>query len=285
MQILKEFTTCYNVVIKYFIWRQGRRNCEMIENTVRKALIERKLTIGSWIQIGHPVVAEILANAGFDWIAADCEHTDIDIKGFAEIARGMHGRGAVPMIRVRENDTLAIRQALDLGAQGVIVPLVNTAEQARKAVMAAKYPPQGIRGFCFSRMNNWGVDFDEYAKKANENIAVVVMIESKEAVENIDEILEVKGVDGVFIGPYDMSGSFGVVGQTGHTLILDACKTVVKACNKHSKAAGLHIVKPTPESIEKALEDGFTFIALGVDTVFLNHSASAALMEVKKFLK
>jgi len=248
----------------------------MVGNTVRKALIERKLTIGSWIQIGPPAVAEILANAGFDWIAADCEHTDIDIKGFTAI-----GRGAVPMIRVRENDTLAIRQALDLGAQGIIVPLVNTAEQAKKAVMAAKYPPQGIRGFCFSRMNNWGVDFDEYAKKANENIAVVVMIESKEAVENINEILEVKGVDGTFIGPYDMSGSYGVVGQIDHPLILDACKTVVKACNKHSKAAGLHIVKPTPESIEKAVEDGFTFIALGVDTVFLSQGARTAVNSIK----
>lgn len=254
----------------------------MVKNPVRKALIERKLTIGTWIQIGHPAVAEILANAGFDWIAADCEHTDIDIKGFAEVARGMHGRGAAPMVRVRENDTLAIRQVLDLGAQGVIVPLVNSAEEAKKAVQAAKYPPEGIRGFCFSRMNNWGVDFDDYARQANEDIAVVVMIESKQAVENIDEILEVEGLDGVFIGPYDMSGSYGVVGQTSHPILLEAYNTVVKACEKHNKSAGLHIVKPTSVSIKKALKEGFTFIALGVDVVFLNNGARTAFEEIEK---
>jgi 2-keto-3-deoxy-L-rhamnonate aldolase RhmA len=254
----------------------------MVKNPVRKALIERKLTIGTWIQIGHPAVAEILANAGFDWIAADCEHTDIDIKGFAEVARGMHGRGAAPMVRVRENDTLAIRQVLDLGAQGVIVPLVNSAEEAKKAVQAAKYPPEGIRGFCFSRMNNWGVDFDDYARQANEDIAVVVMIESKQAVENIDEILEVEGLDGVFIGPYDMSGSYGVVGQTSHPILLEAYNTVVKACEKHNKSAGLHIVKPTSKAVNKAIEDGFTFIALGADIVFFDQGARTAINEAKR---
>lgn len=240
-------------------------------------MVERELTKGTWIQIGHPAIAEILANAGFEWIAVDCEHTDIDVKGFSEIARGMYARGAVPMVRVRENDTLAIRQVLDLGAQGIIVPLVNSAEEAKKAVQAAKYPPQGVRGFCFSRMNNWGVDFDDYAKQANEDMAVVVMIESKQAVENIDLILEVEGVDGVFIGPYDMSGSYGVIGQTAHPIVLKACNTVVKACEKHKKSAGLHIVKPTKENIKIAVEDGFTFLALGIDAVFLNQTAREVL--------
>ena len=109
----------------------------MSNDSVRKALLERQVTIGTWIQIGHPAIAEILSNIGFDWIAADCEHTDIDVEGFSAIARGMYGRGSVPMVRVRENDTLAIRQMLDAGAQGVIVPLVSNAEQARAAVAAA----------------------------------------------------------------------------------------------------------------------------------------------------
>ena len=253
----------------------------MINNPIRKALLQREVTIGTWIQIGHPAVAEILATVGFDWIAADCEHTDIDVAGFTEIARGIYGRGTVSLVRVRENDTLAIRQMLDAGAQGVIVPLVNNAEQARIAVAAAKYPPRGIRGYCFSRMNDWGVDFDEYAKKANRNIAVVVMIESKEAIKNIDEILAVDGVDGVLIGPYDLSGSYNIPGQTDHKKVTASCGKVLEACKKAGKSAGIHLVIPTPEAIKSAIDAGYTFIALGVDTVFLDKAARLAYNTIK----
>jgi 2-keto-3-deoxy-L-rhamnonate aldolase RhmA len=249
-----------------------------MNNPIRTALLERTTTFGSWLQLGpYPAVAEIMTNAGYEWLGIDCEHSEIDVEGFTALARGMHGRVAVPFARVRENDTLAIRQMLDAGAQGIIVPLVNTAEEAKKAVAAAKYPPQGVRGFCFSRMNDYGVNFDEYAKTANENIAVVIMIESKQSVENIGSILKIEGVDGVFIGPYDMSGSYGLVGQTNHPVIQNACRKVVEACEKHGKAAGLHLVNPTPETISKTIADGFTFIALGVDMVFLNNAARQAL--------
>ncbi|MBU8902456.1 MAG: hypothetical protein KOO69_06930 [Victivallales bacterium] len=254
-----------------------------INNKIRKALLNCEITIGSWIQTGpYPAIAEILANAGYDWLGIDCEHSDIDVEGFTTLARAMHGRGAVPFARVRENDTLAIRQMLDAGAQGIIVPLVNTAAEAKKAVAAAKYPPQGIRGFCFSRMNNYGMNFDDYAAKANDNTAVVVMIESKQAVENIDSILEVEGVDGVFIGPYDMSGSYGLTGQTDHPVIKEACCSIVDACAQHGKAAGLHLVYPTPEAIAKTINDGFTFIALGVDSVFLNQASHTALESARQ---
>ena len=249
----------------------------MTRNPVRKALLERTVTIGTWIQVGHPAIAEILANAGFDWIAADCEHTDIGVAEFAALARGMHGRGAVPLVRVRENDTLAIRQVLDMGAQGVIVPLVNSAVEAERAVAAAKYAPDGVRGFAFSRMNDWGADFSGYAEHANDDMAVVVMIESKEGVENIDEILGVDGVDGVFIGPYDMSGSYGLPGRTDDPVIQAACAEVAAACAKAGKSAGIHVVLPAVDAIEKAIADGFTFIAVGVDTVFLHEAAATAL--------
>ena len=189
------------------------------------------------------------------------------------------------MIRVRENDTLVIRQALDMGAMGVIVPLVNNAQEARRAVAAAKYPPQGIRGFCFSRMNNYGDDFDSYAQTANDEIAVVVMIESKEAIENIEDILAVDGVDGVFIGPYDLSGSYNIPGQTNHPLVQDGCNKVLAACQKAGKSAGLHVVIPTEDNIKKALADGFTFIAVGVDTVFLNRASKEALEIARNVLE
>lgn len=250
----------------------------MMKNKVKTALENCRVTLGSWIQLGpYPAIAEVMADCGFDWLSVDGEHSDIDVEGFTNLARGMQRNGCVPLVRVRENDTLVIRQMLDAGAQGVIVPLINTAEEAEKAVAAAKYPPWGVRGFCFSRMNRYGLDFDEYAQTANDNIAVVVMIESKTGVENIDAILSVRGVDGVLIGPYDLSGSCGRPGQLEHPEVIQAVQTVLDACKRHRKSAGIHLVHPTPERISSLISQGFTFLALGVDLVFLQQGAAAAL--------
>jgi 2-keto-3-deoxy-L-rhamnonate aldolase RhmA len=188
----------------------------------------------------------------------------------------MYGRGPVPLARVPTNDVIAIRKALDVGAQGVLVPLVSTAEEAQRAVKAAKYPPEGVRGYCFSRMNKWGQEFDAYAQRANQEVTVIVMIETKEGVQNIDAILDVDGVDGVFIGPYDMSGSYGIPGQTQDPIVQNACRQVVKACQQAGKTAGLHIVSTTPDQVRRAIEEGFTLICLGVDIVFMREAARSA---------
>jgi 2-keto-3-deoxy-L-rhamnonate aldolase RhmA len=246
-------------------------------NAVKNRLREGVPSFGGWIQIGHPAVAELFANAGFDWIAVDCEHTDIGIAEFTSLARGMHGRKAIPMARVRENDTLAIRQVLDGGAQGVIVPLVNSAEDARRAVASAKFPPQGIRGSAFIRANEYGVRFREYAESANSDTLVIVMIETKEAVEQIDRIVAVEGVDGTFIGPYDLSASYGIAGDVANRVMFEARRSVLAGCRSAGKAAGIHLVTPTQDDIVTATGEGFTFIALGMDTVFLDQGARQVL--------
>lgn len=256
----------------------------MINNPVKKALLEKKVTIGTWIQLGHPGIAEIFANSGFDWIVADCEHTDIDIGSFYALVRGVYGRGTVMFARVRENSTMAIRQVLDAGAGGVIVPMVNSAEEARNAVKAAKFPPDGIRGSAYFRANNWGIDAEAYAKDANRDIAVVVMIETKEAVENIDEILMVDGIDAIFIGSYDLSASYGIVGQIDHPIMKAAIKKVTEACKRKEKSIGLLIITPTEDSIKRAVDDGFTFIALGMDTIFLDHAGRSMLAVARNVL-
>ena len=244
---------------------------------LRRALLERTPCFGTWMQIGHAAVAEVLCGADFDWIAVDMEHTDIDVAGFTDVARGLFGRGPAPLARVRENDTLAIRQVLDAGAEGVIVPLVNSAEEARRAVAAAKFPPEGVRGFCFSRMNDYGASFEDYARRANDDIAVVVMIESREAVESLDSILAVEGVDGVFIGPYDLSGSYGVPGALDDPRVVGAIDRVASACREAGKSAGMHIVVPAEDAIQRAVDGGFTFLALGVDSVFLSRGGREVL--------
>lgn len=246
-------------------------------NPVKKRLSEGIPTLGTWIQIGHPGVAEVLANVGFDWIAVDCEHTDITTSQLSDLLRAMKGHDVVPLVRVRENQTLAIRQSLDVGAMGVIVPLVDTAAQAAAAVAAAKFPPLGIRGFSFTRSNMYGANFQKYAETANEETIVIVMIESRLAVQNIGAILGTPGVDGALIGPYDLSGSFGVTGQTSHPEVLKACAAVSRACAEKGKAAGIHVVVPEEAEVQAALKQGFTFVALGMDDVFLESSARQTL--------
>ncbi len=236
---------------------------------------------GTWLQAGTPVAAEIFANAGFRWIGLDAEHTSADTATVETMCRAVHGRGADLLVRVSQADTIEIRRALDMGANGIIVPYVETPEQARTAVAATRYPPQGVRGFAFHRGNNWGADFDEYAAKANEEMLVIVMIESKKGVENIDAILAVEGVDGVLVGPYDMSGSYGVPGQVQHAFVREAIATVLAACKKAKKAPGQHIVRSKPEQIKAALEQGFTFICLDADIIFLNEACRVALGTAK----
>jgi 2-keto-3-deoxy-L-rhamnonate aldolase RhmA len=246
-------------------------------NKIKRQLMEGKLCLGSWIQIGHPAVAEVLASTGYDWIAADMEHTDIGIQEFTAIARGLNGSESALLARVRENDTLAIRQVLDAGAAGVIVPLVNSAAEAEKAVRAATFPPAGIRGTAFFRANDYGKRFDDYMKRANDEVVVVVMIETKEAVAAIDEILAVDGVDGVFIGPYDLSLSYGIPGKTSDPVMVDAKRKIVEACRRANKAAGQHLVRLDEASIRAAIDEGFSFMALGMDNLFIESGARTAL--------
>jgi len=247
----------------------------MTSSSFRQALLQRRVTIGTWLQINNPTAAEVLANAGYEWIAIDIEHTDIDIVSLMALLRGMYGRGAAPIARVSTNNVIEIRRALDVGAAGVLVPFVSTADQARRAVAAARYPPLGVRGFSFCRANSWGVDFASEAQSANDSVAVVIMIESKEGVENIQEIVAVDGLDAVFIGPYDLSGSYGIPGQIQAPVVRDACRRVIEACRRVNKSVGLLVVRPTPETVRQALEDGFTLICVGIDTVFLDEGARA----------
>ena len=237
---------------------------------IREKILKKELVIGTWLQTGDPTTAEIMADCGWDFIAADMEHTNMSETEFVSFARAIWGSSS-PFARVESDDPLSIRKVLDLGAQGVVVPMVNTKEQAQRIVEAAKYAPQGKRGFAFIRANKYGVDFDEYAKQANDKIAVIAMIETKEGVENIDDILSVDGIDGVFVGPYDMSGSYGVVGQVDHELVQAAKMKILEACKRHNKVAGQHIVNVTKENLNEAIAQGYTFFALGTDIVFLNN--------------
>jgi len=238
--------------------------------------------IGSWIQTGSPVAAEILANAGFQWLGLDCEHTSSDISTVESIARSIQGTDTTLLVRVSQCDPLEIRRCLDVGASGVIIPLVESAEQIKIAISAAKYPPRGTRGYGFGRMNKWGLEFEKYAATADEQSIVIAMIESRHAVDNIDSIISVSGLNGIFIGPYDLSASYGIAGQLQHELLRKAYQTVMQACQRKGIPAGQHIVHSSREKIQEAIASGFRLICLDADSIFMTHAAANVLQLVDR---
>ena len=252
-----------------------------MKNKFRKALLDRTPTYGAWLQIAHPAAAEIFARLGYDWICVDLEHGAIDIESTANIFRAVEAYGAVPVARLPYADTIWIKRTLDAGARGLIIPMVNSADTARHAIRQAKYPPLGERGYGYSRANMHGIDFASSIHEANDEIAVVMQIEHRDGIAQIDAILSTEGVDGAFIGPLDLSGSYGKTGQLDCPEMVDALARFRRACAARGKSAGMHIVRPDQASIEKAAADGYTMIALGLDNVFLAEGAARSIQTAR----
>ncbi len=253
-----------------------------MENKLRRALLDRSPCLGTWVQIGHPASAEILARAGFDWVCVDLEHGGIDLETMTHLFRTLDGFDCVSVARLPLNDPIWIHRTLDAGARGLIIPMVKTADQADAAVRDAKYPPRGRRGFGYSRANMHGRDFDDYIATANDEIAMIMQIEHKDAIANLDAILEVDGVDGLFIGPLDLSGSMGLTGQMTHPQVVAALETYLDACRRHNTTAGMHVVRPNADNVRDAIDKGYTLLALGVDTVFLETGATDSLAAARR---
>lgn len=244
----------------------------------KSALEKRRLSLGSWVQIGHPAVAEVLAGCGMDWICVDLEHGAIDLSEMTNLFRAIDSfKSCTPIARLPLNDPIWIRRTLDAGAQGLIIPMINHPSEAEAAIKQAKYPPCGIRGFGYSRSNKHGMHFSKSTNTFNDELVMIMQIEHKNAIDHLDEILEVPGVDGLFIGPLDLSGSMGLVGQLDHPQMVDALTRYRKACLRHKKAAGIHIVRPTPSIIKQSIDEGYSFIAMGLDNVFIEEGAKASL--------
>ncbi len=236
-----------------------------------------KVTLGSWISIGHPAVAELMASIGFDWLAIDLEHGAVDMSQCLSMVQAIKGQGVVPMARLPYKEPVWVRRALDTGFKGVIVPMVNNAQEATNVVRVAKYPPQGERGIGYAPANMYGTEFYESVASGNEETTVICQIESKDAVDNVESILDVEGVDGVFMGPYDLSGSYGILGELDHPLMNSARGRVLAACRERNKLAGMHQVPLDPEAVAVLLKEGFNFIALSLDITFISTGAKAML--------
>ena len=238
-------------------------------------------SIGSWITIGHPSIAEIMADAGFDWLCIDLEHTVTDYYEAQQLIMAIQGKGLKAFVRVGENNSRIIKRVLDAGADGIIVPLVNTANDAIRAVNSVKYPPLGTRGVGLSRAQGYGFDFENYRDNKVKNIKLIVQIEHIDGILNLDSILEIEGVDGTFIGPYDLSGSLGKPGDWENKEVKDALNLYEHKAQKYNKLSGYHVVDTNYQLVNDKIIKGYNFIAFGFDALFLGIKIRQEL----KFLK
>lgn len=256
----------------------------MLARRMKEKMRRGEPSIGTWLSMAHPSIAEILAMAGYDFVVIETEHTAIDVSEVFRLLIAIEQRGAIPLVRLAWVDPIQAKAVLDSGAAGILVPMVNTKADAELAVQMTKYPPLGFRGVGLARAQGYGENFDEYVKHANDDTLLLVMIEHKDAVANIEEILSVPGIDGVFIGPYDMSMSFGIPGQITHPDIIAAKKKVLDATLARGLIAGVHFVQPRSAAQEcaAAVSEGYRFIALGTDILFLGDSARALLAATRQ---
>jgi len=240
------------------------------------------LTLGSWITLGHPGIAEIMANAGLEWIVVDLEHSMIDLEQAAELIRTIDLCGVAPLVRLTSNDPDQIKRVMDAGAHGIVVPMVNSAADAVRAVAATRYAPQGTRGVGLARAQGYGTRFKEYLAWQADGPVVMVQIEHRDGVAHLEEILAVRGVDGFVIGPYDLSCSMGIPGQFEREDFLSAMQSILATAKRLQRPAGIHLVEPDLNRLAHAVRQGYTFIAYSVDFRILDVGLRQAVQRVKE---
>lgn len=246
------------------------------------AMKDRIYTIGSWLTLCNASIAEIMADAGFDWLCVDLEHTITDYAEAQQLILAIQSKGLKAFVRVGENNARIIKRVLDAGADGIIVPSVNSAVEAKKAVESVKYPPFGKRGVGLARAQAYGFGFEQYRDKAAKEIKLIVQIEHINAINELDAIIQIEGVDGTFIGPYDLSGSLGKPGQWDEPDVKEAIKTYEETALKYDKLIGFHVVPPDYKLVEEKIVKGYNFIAFGFDAMFLGTMVRNQLKMIKK---
>lgn len=246
---------------------------ELPRNSFKHAIAAGQLQIGLWSSLCSNIAAEIVADAGFDWILLDTEHSPNEVPGLLSQLQAI-GRGtATPIIRPAWNDAVLVKRVLDIGSQSVLVPYVQNPEEARRAVAAVRYPPAGIRGVAAgARASRYG-RITDYLKKANDEICLLVQVETRDALKQLEAIAKVEGVDGVFIGPSDLSASFGHIGHPQHPEVQKAIEEAAHIIRSAGKAAG--ILTGIEAEAHRYIGWGYTFVAVGSDTGLLGRGADA----------
>jgi 2-keto-3-deoxy-L-rhamnonate aldolase RhmA len=239
-----------------------------------------KTLLGTWVTIGHTDVPDVLEAVGFDWLVFDTEHAPLGPEAVSRMVQAIDSSSVCPLVRVGAADQYLVKSAFDMGAHGVVCPMVSTREEAARVVSFAKYPPAGVRGVAPRKAADYGNTFADYVRTANESTVVVVQIETAESLQNLDEILGTPGVDVAFVGPTDLTMSLGLIDDRGNPRVVEAMKQVIDACARHGKTPG--VLAATPDEARRDVKLGFRFIGLGSDTRFMMSGAREYLRAARE---
>ena len=252
---------------------------DLPRNAFKRALAELRPQVGLWSSLTSHIGAEIVAHCGFDWILLDTEHSPNDIPLLVAQLQALKGGTAAPVVRVAWNDPVLVKRALDIGAQSILFPYVQNADEARRAVAATRYPPQGIRGVASStRAAGYGRTKD-YLVRAADEICVLVQVETRPALDQLEAIAAVEGVDGVFIGPNDLAAALGHLGNIPHPDVQKAIADALGRLKAKRKAAGF--LTSNVAEAKRCFADGFTFVAVGSDTGLLQRGGDELVKQFK----
>ncbi|HTS39006.1 MAG TPA: HpcH/HpaI aldolase/citrate lyase family protein [Xanthobacteraceae bacterium] len=252
---------------------------DLPRNAFKHAIAAGQLQIGLWCSLCSNITVEIVAHSGFDWLLLDTEHSPNELPDVLSQLQAAQAGTASPIVRPAWNDIVLIKRYLDIGAQTLLIPFVQTPDEARAAVAATRYPPAGIRGITGSgRASRYG-RVKDYLKNASNEIGVLVQVETKSALDQIEKIASVEGIDGVFIGPNDLSASYGHIGNWGHPDMQAAMKDAVQRLKKINKPAG--ILTPNEEEAKRFIDWGYTFVAVGSDLGLLARGSDGLLKRFK----
>ena len=249
----------------------------MTNQNFRNRLLAKQTLIGTLISIPSSEIVELLSLTGFDWLFIDAEHGAFGPSDIVPLLQAAHDCPC--LVRIPGPDEAWIKKVLDAGAAGIIVPQINSAEQARAVINFAKYPPQGRRGVGLGRAHQYGREFSSYLQNANDQTIIVLQAENQQALDNINDITTVQGVDAILIGPYDLSASLGHTGEVAHPNVQAAIKTISEACAAQDVRLGIFGV--CAADVEPYKEMGFSLLTVGVDSLFIESSASTALMALR----
>ena len=254
------------------------------KSPLKKKLRESTLTLGSWLTIPHQSIIEILSTAGFEWLTIDLEHSAIDIETAQNLISHIQANKMEALVRVSKNDEVIIKRVMDAGANGVIVPMIKNAEEAKEAVSYVKYPPFGKRGVGLSRAQHYGIAFDTYKDWVQEESVVIAQIEHIESVNNLEEILAVEGLDGIIVGPYDLSASMGKPGLYDDEDVKEVLNRIDIVTKKMKKPLGFHVIDSNHEKTLDKIKKDYTFLAFSLDFFFLGDKARQEMELLKNKL-
>ena len=254
------------------------------KSLLKEKLQNKELSIGSWLTIPHQAVIEIMSTAGFEWLTIDMEHSPISIETIMNLIGHIQGNGMQALVRVSKNEEVAIKRVLDAGADGVIVPMIKNKEEAIEAVSFVKYPPLGKRGVGLNRAQKYGTAFDTYQDWVKNNAVVIAQIEHIDAVNNLEEIFSVPGIDGIIVGPYDLSASMGFPGEYDREDVKAALERIDVVAKKLNKPLGFHIVESDHSKILEKIAKGYSFLAFSLDFFFLGDKARQEMNLLKQKL-